>query len=138
MDMDFTIVKLSSAQVFPFFKEENGIKQLGKKREPKSFGIEFANEKYKDANQLKSVFHNILMTTPNNTQIKEPHHSMLKELLKFHDKGEKKLENVDHFTVDIHPEFKETRCFFIVRTDESKEDFSAKKCIANIKEIEKK
>lgn len=78
------------------------------------------------------------MTTPNESKVKEPHETMLKELLKHHEKGEKKLDNFDHFTVDIHPEFKETRCFFIVRKDGSKEDFSAKKCIANIKECTSK
>ena len=116
-------------------RAKNGVKPLVKKQEQKVHqNIEFAGDKYKDTNQLKSVFHNILMTTSNNVQIKEPHHNMLKELLKYHDRGEEKVGDLDHFTVDIHPEFKETRCFFIIRKDGSKEDFSAKKCIANIKE----
>jgi len=57
---------------------------------------------------------------------------MLKALLVYHEKGEQKLENLDHFTVDIHPEFKDTRCFFAVKADGSREDFSAVKCLANL------
>lgn len=57
---------------------------------------------------------------------------MLKALLAYHEKGEQKLENLDHFTVDIHPEYKDTRCFFAIKTDGSKEDFSAVKCLTNL------
>ncbi len=45
----------------------------------------------------------------------------LKDLLKFHDHGEQKLEKLNHFTVGIHPEYKTTRCFFIVREDGTQE-----------------
>ena len=43
------------------------------------------------------------------------------DILKFHDNGEKKLEKLKHFIVDIHPEHKNTRCFFVVREDGTKE-----------------
>lgn len=53
----------------------------------------------------------------------------MKALLALHEKGETKLAELDHFTVDIHPEYKDTRCFFVVKADGTKEDFSAVKCI---------
>ena len=39
------------------------------------------------------------------------------------------MEDLDHFTVDVHPEYKDTRCFFAVKKDGKKEDFSVVKCI---------
>ena len=53
----------------------------------------------------------------------------MKEILKFHEKYEKKNENFSHFEVGTHPDFKKTRCFFVVKNDGSKEDFSVSKCI---------
>ena len=44
-----------------------------------------------------------------------------------------------HLTVDNHPDYDNTRCFFVVRNDGSKEvrfdhgqDFSLSKCIENM------
>lgn len=59
---------------------------------------------------------------------------MLKALLVYHKSGETKLKELDHFTVDVHPEYKDTRCFFVVKADGTKEDFSAVKCISNLEE----
>jgi len=70
--------------------------------------------------------------TKNDEEIKEPFNNMLVELIKYHDKGAEKSKGVKYFTVNIHPEHKDTRCFFIVREDGSKEDFSLVKCINNL------
>ncbi len=56
----------------------------------------------------------------------------MKELLKFHDKGEAKAANFGHFEVGEHPDYAKTRCFFVVRKDGTKEDFSISKCILNL------
>jgi len=39
------------------------------------------------------------------------------------------MKGFDHFEVHPHPEFNKTRCFFVVKADGSKEDFSVSKCI---------
>jgi len=59
---------------------------------------------------------------------------MLVKLLEYHDNKDKKMHNLGHFTVDVHPEYKDTRCFFAVKEDGTKEDFSAVKCINNLEE----
>ncbi len=41
--------------------------------------------------------------------------------MKFHDKHEQKMDNYDYFTVDVHPTYKDSRCFFVVKLDKSKE-----------------
>jgi len=58
--------------------------------------------------------------------------NFIKELLELHDKGEAKLKDFDHFTVDEHPDFAKTRCFFVGRKDGTKEDFSLSKCVQNL------
>jgi len=42
------------------------------------------------------------------------------------------MSGFDHFEVGCHPEFTKTRCFFTVKADGTKEDFSVSKCIANL------
>lgn len=54
------------------------------------------------------------------------------ELLKHHEKSEEKLKDVASFTVALHPEFKQTRCFFVVKKDGTREDFSFHKCISRM------
>jgi DNA-directed RNA polymerase-4 subunit 1 len=73
-----------------------------------------------------------LARSENAANLKEPYHSMLVELLNFHDKKEKKLNDLKSFTVGTHPDHPETRCFMIVKGDGSQEDFSCIKCIQNM------
>lgn len=77
----------------------------------------------------------MIVKTKNDAVIEEPGRSQvgpthqLLELLKHHDKAEEKLKDVKDFTVGLHPEYKQTRCFFVVKNDGSKEDFSFHKCL---------
>jgi DNA-directed RNA polymerase IV subunit 1 len=50
------------------------------------------------------------------------------ELLKHH-KSEEKLKDAASFTVGLHPDYQDTRCFFVVKKDGTKEDFSFHKCL---------
>ncbi|KAJ4720299.1 DNA-directed RNA polymerase subunit [Melia azedarach] len=45
------------------------------------------------------------------------------------DKAAKMGAGIDHFTVDKHGSFQGSRCFFVVSTDGSKQDFSSRKCL---------
>jgi Protein of unknown function (DUF3223) len=58
----------------------------------------------------------------------------IKDLLSFHEKGDAKLGDFDHFEVGEHPQFAKTRCFFVVRKDGSKEDFSINKCLTGLEQ----
>lgn len=114
-------------------KEINKDLKASKQKKEKKAKNEFlfAGEKYTDIVSIKNLFKGILGRTANGQKIIAPYHDLLKELLANHDKGEQKLESLSHFTVDVHPEYKDTRCFFAVKNDNSKEDFSAVKCLAN-------
>jgi len=75
-----------------------------------------------------------LARSENDVPLKEPYHSMLLELLNFHDKKDKKINELKHFTVGTHPEHPETRCFMAVKNDGAKEDFSCIKCLRNLED----
>jgi len=70
-----------------------------------------------------------MQKTIDGSKIGEPDHTYLKALLAHHSRSNEKLANLDHFTTGIHPVYSMTRCFFVVKSDGTKEDFSAAKCI---------
>lgn len=106
--------------------------KLAQKRAKKVVEFTFCGKKYDDINKLKSIFKNILCRNPNNVALKEEEAEMVKELVSFHERGEEKLKNLDHFVVDVNPSYIDTRCFFVVRSDGTREDFSVVKCINKI------
>ncbi|KAK1359820.1 protein EMBRYO DEFECTIVE 514 [Heracleum sosnowskyi] len=68
-----------------------------------------------------------------NVDVNKYEHMMLLDLLKKgHQEPEKKIgDGVNAFQVRYHPEFK-SRCFFIIRNDDSVDDFSFRKCVDHI------
>ena len=94
--------------------------------------LEFEGVKYPSLEAFKSRFKGLITKTKNGSDIPEDGKNLLSALLKYHKNSEAKLENLKAFTVDFHPEFSSTRCFFIVREDGTKEDFSYHKCIHNL------
>lgn len=98
-------------------------------------GIYLGVQKFKSINELKQFFGNLLKNSKLNEPIENPAAMHLRELLKFHDKGEEKLKDLDHFEVGMNEKFKETRSFFIVRGDGKKEDFSFVKCVKAISDL---
>jgi len=105
-----------------------------KEQEKKKFKgkIVFQGVNYPTLDSLKAVFKALIVKTKNNAIIEEPGKSQIMELLKHHDKADEKLKDVKDFTVGLHPEFKQTRCFFVIKEDGTKEDFSFHKCLARL------
>lgn len=57
---------------------------------------------------------------------------LLNLLQKGHLEPEKKIgDGISAFQVRIHPEYK-SRCFFLIRNDDSVDDFSFRKCVDHI------
>jgi hypothetical protein len=97
------------------------------KRQKQSYTI--AGVYYMDLNKVKSKSRAILNIKKDGETLEQADADFMQELLKFHDRGEDKLKDLDHFEVAVHPEFNKTRCFFVVKKDGTKEDFSVSKCI---------
>jgi len=49
-----------------------------------------------------------------------------------HERSDEKMKDFSHFEINTHPQYDKTRCFFVVRKDGSKEDFSITRCIMNL------
>lgn len=93
---------------------------------------EIAGVYYLDINKVKSKSRAILNLKQDGEKVEGNDSDFLKELLSFHEKKDQKLKDFSHFAVGTHPEHEKTRCFFVVRKDGSKEDFSITKCILQL------
>lgn len=102
------------------------------KRQKQSFTI--AGIYYTDINKVKSKSRAILNIVKDGDKLDKPDADFMSEILKFHDRHDEKVKNFAHFEVGCHPEFTKTRCFFVVKKDGSKEDFSVSKCINNLEQ----
>lgn len=97
------------------------------KKAKQSYNI--AGVYYMDINKVKSKSRAILNNMKDGEKLNENDTDFMNEILKFHDKFEQKNKDKTHFEVGPHPDFPKTRCFFSVKKDGSKEDFSVSKCI---------
>ncbi|KAL2322010.1 hypothetical protein Fmac_026389 [Flemingia macrophylla] len=127
--------------------EENGVSKKQKvEAEEERSNVEDEKEKKKPSGPLKlgfrnfassvemfDYFYNLLHTWPPNLNLNKYENSMLLELLK---KGEREGDNkigggIRVFQIRRHPMWK-SRCFFLIREDESVDDFSFRKCVDHI------
>jgi hypothetical protein len=74
----------------------------------------------------------ILSTSKDGEKIPSPDHEFILDLLKFHRNYESKAKDLSYFTTGKHDEHDYSRCFFIVKSDGNKEDFSVHKCIERL------
>jgi len=95
-------------------------------------GIYLGYRKFKSITELKDYFGRYLKSAAVGQTVDEPEASLLKELLKYHARGDEKVKDIERFEVNMHPEYKDTKCFFIVKHDGTKEDFSYVKCVKKI------
>lgn len=90
---------------------------------------EIAGQFYLDINKVKSKSRAILNIKKDGEKLDGHDAEFLLELLQLHEKKDQKTKDFDHFEVGVHPLYEKTRCFFVVRKDGTKEDFSVTKCI---------
>lgn len=98
-------------------------------------GIYLGVKKFKSIKEIKSYFGKLLKGTKEGESLNKIDTVIMKELLKYHERAEDKLKNLDHFEAGLHPQYKETKCFLIVNDKGDKEDFSFNKCIKKISSL---
>ena len=81
---------------------------------------------------LKNQLKLIICKTKNGEALKGQDFQLVKALLGFHARGEEKLAGLAEIQVDTSPKFPATRCFFVVKEDGSRDDFSFHKCLENL------
>ena len=102
------------------------------KRAKTSF--EIAGVIYLDIGKVKSKARAILNLANDGEQLKGNDEAFMKDIIQFHERHEAKMKDSAGFEVGPHPDFDKTRCFFIIKKDGTKEDFSVSKCIANLEQ----
>lgn len=93
---------------------------------------EIAGVYYLDINKVKSKSRAILNLKKDGERLEGNDEEFIKEIVSFHNNKDQKMKDFAHFEVNTHPSFDKTRCFFVVKKDGSKEDFSVTKCIQNL------
>lgn len=102
------------------------------KKQKQSYTI--ADVYYMDINKVKSKSKAILNMYKDDEKLKKADEDFIRDIFKFHENHANKSKDLDHFIVNVHPEYNKTRCFFIVRKDGSKEDFSVSKCLMRLEQ----
>lgn len=69
--------------------------------------------------------------------LKDKDNEFMMDLLKYHHNYDAKAKNIDYITIGKSPEHKICRCFYIVRKNKEKIDFSYRKCIDNIRRLDR-
>eukprot|EP01016_Furgasonia_blochmanni_P004456 TRINITY_DN11732_c0_g2_i7.p1 TRINITY_DN11732_c0_g2~~TRINITY_DN11732_c0_g2_i7.p1 ORF type:complete len:463 (-),score=172.26 TRINITY_DN11732_c0_g2_i7:111-1499(-) len=110
-------------------KEGNGRSNSDRKGRHKRDQVSLGGQHFDNVPGVRTYFKNLINKTPNGESVRQKDHDLLAAILKYHDHGDKKLANLKSFTVDVHPEHPTSRCFFAVKEDGSKEDFSLQKCL---------
>jgi len=91
--------------------------------------VTLGDETYYDIAKIKNRARTILNTTKDGEKVSGIDHQFLLDVLKHHRNAEEKGKDLSHFTTGKPHDYDYNRCFFIVRGDETKEDFSIHKCI---------
>jgi len=97
------------------------------KRAKTSF--EIAGVIYLDIGKVKSKARAILNLKNDGERLAGNDEVFMKDILQFHHKHDLKMKDFVAFEVGTHPEFEKTRCFFVVKEDGTREDFSVAKCL---------
>ncbi|CAL5015352.1 unnamed protein product [Urochloa decumbens] len=79
---------------------------------------------------MRTSLQKILREYPLNGRVMDPDKSQLVEALKFHPKGAEKIGvGVREIKIGLNPSHPSTRCFILLRKDDTSEDFSYNKCV---------
>lgn len=131
------IVKLEGDELLDFWKQHGSHFDLcsnsaKKNKRTKKEGINMGGKYFSSVSKLRSYLKSLLNATPEGQNVDPQYHNCLQAVLKLHPNYESKAANMKTFYVDKHPEHTESKCFFVVKQDNSKEDFSIVKCLAQL------
>lgn len=87
---------------------------------------------FRSAAKLRTYLRTLLSATAEDQEVDPQYHGVLLDVLKLHPNYQTKYQGFQSFSVGRHPTHPETRCFFVVREDGTKEDFSIAKCLVRI------
>ncbi|CAK9863797.1 unnamed protein product [Sphagnum jensenii] len=111
-----------NSAVGPFGPSNGGPTPRPPRREPECKDIDTL------VRSLRSILQNL--TYENGARISAQHNALVQEVVVHHPKYTEKAGcGIAYIKVDKHPNFPDTRCFWIVREDGTETDFSYHKCL---------
>jgi len=142
----FTVKKCEGDELINFWKDHGSHFEMcvgknkkitdrkgkrGKRVDPNELKkeVKLGDETFDDLSKVKTRMRRILSTSKDGEKISSPDHEFIYDLLKNHRNFDTKSKDLSYFTTGKHDEHDYSRCFFIVKTDGTKEDFSVHKCI---------
>ncbi|XP_045826914.1 protein EMBRYO DEFECTIVE 514-like [Trifolium pratense] len=119
--------------------EEQRLEKLEKnedeeeKEKEASGAVNLGPKKFDSSLEMFHYFHKFLHAWPQNLNVNKYEHTMLLELLRNgHSEPDKKIGvGICAFQVRDHPRYN-SRCYFLIREDDSVDDFSFRKCVDHI------
>ena len=118
-------------------KEKRNLSREMREKKKKKYlnkSVKLGRKEYTNTDIIKSDTKNILNKYKDKEELKDEDKDFILDLLKYHHNYEEKVKDMDHIIVDSNPNYKYSRCFYIVDKYNNKKDFSSKKCIENIVE----
>ena len=94
--------------------------------------VELGSKTFKSIEQLKSFMKLCINKTKNGDELKGKNFEVIKALFVYHPTKGSRIEDCVKITVDIHPEYKMSRCFIVETKDGQKEDYSFHKCMKGL------
>lgn len=95
-----------------------------------NFGpVTIGERQFSDFREAKNFFKGLMARTKNGEKLQESDEAIVKALLAYHTNASEKTKDIIGITVDCHPEYPTTRCFFIQKHDGEEQDFSYFKCL---------
>lgn len=116
-------------------KAKNDKNKKGKKKQTYfEKPIEIGGDKYSDVSLIKANARKILSNHKDNDKIEGKDYDFVMDVLKYHHNYEDKVKDLDYITTGKPDKFSNSRCYFIVKKNGEKIDFSIQKCIDCIEE----
>lgn len=132
-----TISKLGGDELLEFWKANGGhfdmCSQSHKKKGnfERTKSINMGGKMFSSVSQLKNYVNSVLNGSAEGTV--DPHyHNLLTAVFRLHPNYEEKGKNLKTFAIGKHPDHPESKCFFIVKENGEREDFSISKCLQQL------
>ncbi|XP_053991702.1 uncharacterized protein LOC128883404 [Hylaeus volcanicus] len=100
--------------------------------------LSLGGTRFENVEHLRKCYKELLDTSPLGECLKPQAFTVIRAILNYHPNAAKKLHQIKSIKVDLRqdvpstPDSKPTKCFFIVREDDSCEDVSMVKCITEM------
>ena len=131
-----TIKLLEGDELLEFWKANGShfdmCNQTNKKRKVEhNKGVTMGGKLFSSVSALKNYVISLLNGSAEGNI--DPHyHNLIHAVFRLHPDYDNKSKGLKTFAVGKHPQYLESKCFFVVREDGSREDFSVTKCLLQL------